>query len=101
MVKCEYPGLAEGLRIHRDVDADQWRAAIQELPDELQPGAEQYLSGIVERHRNLVRFAREADCKSLDEFDDLRRQARRAGAPGGRAWVRAGRPEKWRGGSGY
>lgn len=92
------PGRQAALDIHRRVPMPQWRQALEALPAELQAEAEEYLSGIVACWRNLRALAIEAGCKSLREFDALRREARRAGAPSAVAYHRAGRPERWRDG---
>lgn len=84
------------MRIHRDLPYEEWRAAVDELPDQIKIGAEKYLSGIVARHKAMKEFAKQCGCRSFDEFESLKKQARQAGAPGARAWVRAGRPPKWR-----
>ena len=92
----EYPGLTEGLAIHRDYPPEEWREQVDALPPFLREGAERYLSGIVACDRTLKRFARDCGCKSMEEFQELRKEARRHGAPGARAYVRAGKPERWR-----
>lgn len=92
----EYPGLTEGLHIHANYPAEEWREQVDALPIYLREGAERYLAGIVQRDAMLKRWARESGCKSMEEWEELRKEARRHGAPGARAWHRAGRPERWR-----
>ena len=97
----EYPGLTEGLAIHKDLDPEDWREAVDSLPEYLREGAERYLSGIVQRDKTLKRFARECGCRNMEEWEELRREAKRHRAPGARAGVRAGRPDVWRRSSEY
>lgn len=96
MIECDNPGLVEGLRIHRDVPPLEWREAVDALPDQLRPEAERYLRNIVRLNANKIAFAKECGCTSLEEFEELRKRARAAGAPGARAWHKAGRPQTWR-----
>lgn len=94
-----YPGINEGVRIHRRFPPGEWRAQVDAIEDpELRAGAERYLAGPAACYRALRNMAKECGCRSLDEFNQLRKQARRAGAPGAVPWARAGRPEPWRGG---
>lgn len=84
-----------GLKIHRHVEPKGWRAAVDALPDGIREEAEEYLSGVVACYRALRKMAIDAGCSSIEEFNALRSQARRAGAPSALAYDRAGRPEKW------
>lgn len=88
-------GRMAGLKIHREVDPKGWREAVDALPDALREEAEEYLSGVVSCYRALRKIAIDAGCSSMDEFNALRREARKAGAPSALAYDRAGRPEKW------
>lgn len=92
------PGLTEGLMIQRKYPPSRWRAEVDKLQGEVKAGAEQYLADQLACHRARMQMARECGCKSMREFEDLRKEARRAGAPGARAWVNAGRPLEWRNG---
>lgn len=91
-----YPGLWEGLQIHRNYPPEEWRVQVDFLPVYLREGAERYLSGIVALDASLKTMARQCGCRSMEEFQKLRKEARYHGAPGARAWVKAGKPEKWR-----
>ncbi len=87
-----------GLDIHRRVPPKDWKQAVENLPEELREEATDYLKGIAACMRGLRDMAIEAGCSNFTQFERVRREAKRAGAPGARAWVRAGRPEFWRGG---
>jgi hypothetical protein len=76
----------------------QWKDAVEKLPEDQQEEARGYLAGVAARYRALVKMARDCDCKSLEEFEEVRRLARRVGAPSAVAWCLAGRPDKWRSG---
>lgn len=88
-----------GLEIQRRLPMEGWRAAVDALPEELREEANEYLSGIVACWRGLRTMAIDAGCRSLEEFQRLRREARKAGAPSAVAYHRAGRPDYWRGGA--
>lgn len=91
-------GRYAGLMIHRHRPPAEWQDAVAALPAEHRDSATAYLTGVAACHRALIAMARECGCRSMEEFDQLKQEARRAGAPGARAYVRAGRPETWRDG---
>lgn len=92
------PGVYAALQIQRHLDPGEWRAAVDALPEDQKADANQYLSNVIQLRRNLIDIAKDAGCRSLDEFAELRKLARQAKAPGAVAWVKAGRPERWRDG---
>jgi len=91
-------GLYAAMMIHRGVAMKDWKVAVDGLPGGMQAEATEYLSGIAARYRVIVKMARDCGCKNLEEFDEVKRLARRAGAPGAVAWCNAGRPDQWRSG---
>lgn len=95
---ADHPGVAEGLRIHRNHEMKDWAEQLDRLPEDLKEGAAEYLRAICTHYRSLVEMARSCGCRSMREFDELKKAARRAGAPSARAWFNAGRPEQWRNG---
>lgn len=97
------PALPEGatgtyaaLMIHRSLAMKDWKAAVEGLPESMRAEAIEYLTGISARYREIVKMARDCGCASIEEFEEVRRLARRADAPGAVPWCMAGRPQIWR-----
>lgn len=88
-------GTYEGLMIQRHYPPSRWIEQLEKLASDVREAAEQYLRQEAAKFRCMQEIARACGCRSMDEFDDLKRQAKRANAPSAQAWVNAGRPEKW------
>lgn len=88
-------GTYEGLMIQRHYPPSEWLERLALLAEDVREAAEKYLRQEVAKYRSMQGIAKACGCRSMEEFDKLKRDAKRAGAPSAQAWVNAGYPEKW------
>lgn len=96
MTRFEKDGLSYAVEIERKVEPKGWPAALESVPENVRPEAENYLRGVAARMRAIRKMMRECGCYTQREWNDFKARAKRAGAPSARAWYRAGTPEKFR-----
>lgn len=89
------PGTYEGLMIQRHYQPSEWIEQLEKLEPDIREAAEQYLRQEAAKFRCMQGIAKACGCRSMDEFENLRRLAKKANAPSAQAWVNAGRPENW------